>query len=105
MDRVACSHVGWSKITAFLTQTLLGSAPAHARLPAFRRASVVLDQSLSAAGVDHLIELYPGAQHGFAVPDFSIYDHAAAERHWERVLALCVDTLGRTRATESGDIA
>ncbi len=53
----------------------------------------VLDATLTAAGVDHQIEHYPGALHGFAVPDFTIYDAAAAEHHWAQVLALFADTL------------
>jgi carboxymethylenebutenolidase len=40
----------------------------------------LLEQSLTAAGVDHKIEFYPAA-HGFAVPDSSSYDEQAAERH------------------------
>jgi carboxymethylenebutenolidase len=40
-----------------------------------------LDQALTAAGVQHVIETYP-ARHGFAVPDNPTYDAAADERHW-----------------------
>lgn len=48
----------------------------------------VLREALDAAGVRYTLELYPGARHGFAVPDFPVYDAEAAERHWQRVLAL-----------------
>lgn len=41
-----------------------------------------LEQALTEAGVDHLIEIYPGALHGFAISDFPVFDPAAAERHW-----------------------
>ncbi|MDB5625364.1 MAG: dienelactone hydrolase [Tardiphaga sp.] len=34
------------------------------------------------------VELYPGAHHGFAFPKRPVYDREAAERHWERLLAL-----------------
>ena len=34
------------------------------------------------------IELYPGVHHGFAFPERWCYDKPAAERHWERLLAL-----------------
>jgi carboxymethylenebutenolidase len=34
------------------------------------------------------IELYPGVHHGFAFPQRWCYDKPAAERHWERLLAL-----------------
>jgi len=44
--------------------------------------SGVLDDALTAAAVEHLIEWYPAA-HGFAVPDNGPYDPAAAERHWQ----------------------
>jgi carboxymethylenebutenolidase len=40
-----------------------------------------LDKALTAAGVQHTIEIYPAA-HGFAVPDNPPYDEEAAERHW-----------------------
>ena len=42
----------------------------------------LLDHALTDAGVDHTIEIYP-AQHGFAVPDMTVYDAAAAARHWD----------------------
>lgn len=34
------------------------------------------------------VELYPGADHGFAFPQRAAYNKDAAERHWERLLAL-----------------
>jgi carboxymethylenebutenolidase len=52
-----------------------------------------LGEALTAAGVDHTIELYPGALHGFAALDMSVYDATAAARHWERVLTLFGETL------------
>lgn len=47
-----------------------------------------LADTLQKAGVPHEIELYPGALHGFAMPDFPVYDAAAAARQWARVLRL-----------------
>lgn len=44
--------------------------------------SVLLEKTLSAAGVTHTIETYQ-ARHGFAVPDNDSYDAAAADRHWK----------------------
>jgi len=41
-----------------------------------------LDKALTAAGVEHTIEIYP-AGHGFAVPDNGPYDKDAAARHWD----------------------
>lgn len=46
----------------------------------------VLKAALDTAGVRYTLELYPGALHGFAVPDFPEFDAAAAEHHWDRVL-------------------
>ena len=34
------------------------------------------------------VELYLGVEHGFAFPGRAAYDRDAAERHWERLLAL-----------------
>ena len=52
-----------------------------------------LEAALRAAGVRHTVELYAGAQHGFAVPDLPVYDPAASEQHWDRVLRLFEETL------------
>jgi carboxymethylenebutenolidase len=41
----------------------------------------MLDKALTAAGVEHTVEIYP-AGHGFAVPDNGAYDADAAARHW-----------------------
>ncbi len=40
------------------------------------------------------IELYPGVHHGFAFPGRWCYDRPAAERHWERLIALYRRRLG-----------
>jgi carboxymethylenebutenolidase len=34
------------------------------------------------------LEIYPGVHHGFAFPSRWCFDKPAAERHWERLLAL-----------------
>jgi carboxymethylenebutenolidase len=48
-----------------------------------------LERIMSAAGVRHRIEWYPGAEHGFAFPQRQgIYHKPSAERHWERLFAL-----------------
>ncbi len=47
-----------------------------------------LRQTLAAGGVKAEVELYPGAHHGFAFPKRPVYHRDAAERHWERLLAL-----------------
>jgi carboxymethylenebutenolidase len=42
----------------------------------------------SMKGANAEVEIYPGTHHGFAFPKRPVYDRAAAERHWERLLAL-----------------
>ena len=46
------------------------------------------------AGTVGEIELYPGVHHGFAFPERWCYDKPAAERHWERLIALYRRRLG-----------
>jgi len=52
-----------------------------------------LKAALEAAGTNHTVELYPGVQHGFAANGTPMYERTAAERHWERILALFRETL------------
>lgn len=40
------------------------------------------------------LEIYPGVHHGFGFPQRKIYDKAAAERHWERLISLYRRRLG-----------
>jgi carboxymethylenebutenolidase len=40
------------------------------------------------------LEIYPGVHHGFAFPQRYCYDKPAAERHWERLIALYRRRLG-----------
>jgi carboxymethylenebutenolidase len=51
-----------------------------------------LDQALTAAGVEHVIETYP-AKHGWVPSDTPVHDKAQAERHWQTLLALLDRTL------------
>lgn len=46
-----------------------------------------LEQALTEAGIDHTIETYQ-AKHGWVFRDTPVYDAAAAERHWQTMLAL-----------------
>jgi carboxymethylenebutenolidase len=43
--------------------------------------------------VNHVVETYPGARHGFAVPDLPVFDKGAAERHWMALFKLYQETL------------
>lgn len=47
-----------------------------------------LQELFDAAGTRGEIEIHPGVHHGFAFPGRKIYDKPAAERHWERLIAL-----------------
>src|SRR5579864_9775247 len=52
-----------------------------------------LEKALTDARVNHVVETYPGARHGFAVPDLPVYDRTAAERHWAAMSKLYGETL------------
>ncbi|MFK4149171.1 dienelactone hydrolase family protein [Streptomyces sp. NPDC004065] len=54
-----------------------------------------LEDALTAAGVRHRCEVYPGAAHGFTQADTDSYDREADERHWAALL----DLLHRTFRT------
>lgn len=47
-----------------------------------------IPQEMNKAGVNYRMEIYPDTGHGFAFPQRPVYNKAAAERHWERMLAL-----------------
>jgi carboxymethylenebutenolidase len=51
-----------------------------------------LEVALTKAGVDHQIETYQ-AKHGWVFRDTPVYDAAAAEHHWQTMLALFDATL------------
>jgi carboxymethylenebutenolidase len=54
-----------------------------------------LEKALSEAGVDHRVEIYAGALHGYAVPDHPAFNAEAAERHWHELSSLLGETLTR----------
>jgi carboxymethylenebutenolidase len=47
-----------------------------------------------ASGAAGELEIYPGVHHGFGFPGRRVYNRAAAERHWERLIALYRRRLG-----------
>jgi carboxymethylenebutenolidase len=53
-----------------------------------------MEKALSDAHVDHRCEIYAGALHGWTMPDFPVYNEAAAERHWRELTALFKAKLG-----------
>ena len=49
----------------------------------------IIDKLAAAVkGCNAEVEVYPGTHHGFAFPKRPVYHRDAAERHWERLLAL-----------------
>jgi carboxymethylenebutenolidase len=51
-----------------------------------------LNRALAAAGVSYTTEIYPGSVHGYTMADTDAFNPSAAQRHWDRLLAL----LGRS---------
>jgi carboxymethylenebutenolidase len=76
---------------AITARVYVAGAIEDASFPDEQKAT--LEAALTEAGVEHLIETYDGAKHGFAVPDLPVHDAAAAERHWTALLTLFKETL------------
>lgn len=54
-----------------------------------------VEAAIESSGVNGRVEWYPGTHHGFAFPGRgSIFDKAAAERHWARLHSLFARNLG-----------
>lgn len=47
-----------------------------------------LDAALASAGVKHRCEIYKDTLHGWTMRDSALYNHSAAERHWEALFLL-----------------
>lgn len=54
-------------------------------------------EELERNGVTGVVERLPGTAHGFAMADLPVYDHDAAERHFERTLDLWRRNLSQER--------
>ncbi len=52
------------------------------------------ETALKAAGVDYVMHMYPGANHGFHNDTTPRYDREAAELSWQRTIAFFKDKLG-----------
>jgi carboxymethylenebutenolidase len=52
-----------------------------------------LEKALTDGGVNHVVETYAGARHGFAVPDLPVFNKDAADRHWAALFKLFQETL------------
>ena len=81
-------HLLAPKITA---KVLVAGADEDAGFPPEQADK--LRAALTSAGVDNEVTIYPGARHGYTMPDLPVYDRDAAERHWTEMLALFDETL------------
>jgi carboxymethylenebutenolidase len=77
-------------IAASTASYVFGHADQDQSMPAEQVAA--LGAALAEAGRPHLNEIYEGASHGYTMADTSVYQEAAAERHYRELEAL----LGRT---------
>jgi carboxymethylenebutenolidase len=59
---------------------------------------MILEEAFISANVEARLEVYPGALHGFAVPDMATYNREASELHWERILKLFGESLSDQKA-------
>jgi len=82
-DQPDSPHLLASKMRAHIYVGIAGIDP-HFTTEETQR----LELALQSAGVDHSVEVYTGARHGFAINDTPVYDRSASERHWQRILAL-----------------
>lgn len=64
----------------------VGSAAIDRSFPPEQSAK--LEQALRAAGLDYVMENYVGCEHGWCVPDHSVFNATGAARHWRRLEAL-----------------
>lgn len=82
-DRPDSPHIASRK-----TEAELYFACAETDIYAPMETVETLKQTTAADKARAEVEIYPGTHHGFAFPNRPVYDKPAAERHWERLLAL-----------------
>jgi carboxymethylenebutenolidase len=71
---------------AIRAELLVAGADNDASYPPEMHQALVA--ALDAAGVHHTSAIWPGVAHGWMKTDFPVYDHDAAERGWDAMLAL-----------------
>lgn len=86
-DDPGSPHLGAPAITAEL---YFGHADHDPSLPPEQIAR--FEEALTAAGVRHTCEVYPGAPHGYTQADTSAYQREGDERHWAALLGLLART-------------
>ena len=89
-DAVESPHLTLGKIKGEALHRLRRARRAGAAADGRRSCARLFEQ----AGSPGELEIYPGVHHGFAFPQRKIYDKPAAERHWERLIALYRRRLG-----------
>lgn len=72
-------------------KVFVGGADEDAGFTAEHREELAL--AFANAGVEHRVELFEGARHGYVMPDAPVYHPEAAERHWREIVALFDETL------------
>jgi carboxymethylenebutenolidase len=88
-DAEESPHLNLGKITGDV-QIACAEHDELAPLPMVEELKALFER----AGTKGEIEMYVGVHHGFAFPERWCYDVPAAERHWERLIALYRKTLG-----------
>jgi carboxymethylenebutenolidase len=78
-------------IAASTAEYVFGHADQDASMPLDQVEA--LERVLQEAGRPHLNEVYAGAAHGYTMADTSVYDEAAAERHYRVLQGLLARTL------------
>ncbi|WP_431523432.1 dienelactone hydrolase family protein [Mesorhizobium captivum] len=79
------------KAASIKARVYIGTAGVDRSFPPEQSAR--LAEALRIAEVDHTIENYVGVGHGWCVKDHSVYNEAAAERHWKRLTTFFSETL------------
>jgi len=82
----------YRKAASIKARVYVGTAGVDRSFPPEQSAR--LAEALRAAEVDHTIENYVGVGHGWCIKDHSVYNEAAAERHWKRLTTFFDETLG-----------
>jgi carboxymethylenebutenolidase len=88
-DAVESPHLNLSRATGEL-YIACAEHDELAPLPMVAELKALFD----ASGNSGELEMYPAVHHGFAFPSRWCYDKPAAERHWERLIALYRRRLG-----------
>lgn len=79
------------RVKSLAAEVYIASADKDASYPPEMAAR--FEHALAQAGVHHRVEKYDGALHGWMVPDFPVFNAAAADRGWQAMLALFRRTL------------